>query len=284
MSKQSIAAVIGLIVIGSAVSSVSAQSLDEIKKIPLWYTKPTTAIAVVKDRVYREAPILKFDEYRPAGVKGKLPTVILVHGDAKPDVVRDIKDWSIYVSYGRLLASRGFATIIFNHRSSEDFSKLHDAAADVESMMKYIQAHAEALGIDEGTLSVWAFSAGGPYLAPMFRAPPHGIRCFLAFYAVMGIPDTTVSPELREEFSPAAALPQNFAVPIFIARAGRDDPAFNKLNDTFLAKAIEKNAAIQIVNYPSGQHAFDMFDDGPETRGVITEALAFLKANTAHRP
>ncbi len=285
MAKQSIAAVVALIVISNAVSSVRGQSLEEVKRLLLLYPKPVAAIAVTKDRVYREAPALKFDEYRPAGVKGKLPAVILIHGDAPPDVLKDIKDWAVYVSYGRLLASRGFVAIIFNHRSSEEFSKLHESASDVDRMVKYIQTHAETLGIDAEALSVWAFSAGGPYLAPLFRATPHGVRCFLAFYAVMGIPESaTASPELREEFSPAAALPQNFAVPIFVARAGRDDPSFNKLNDGFLIKAIEKNAAIRIMNYQSGQHAFDIFDDQPETRRVITEALAFLKANTARHP
>jgi len=39
-----------------------------------------------------------------------------VSGDAPWEILKDLKDWGVYVSYGQLAAATGFVGVTFNHR------------------------------------------------------------------------------------------------------------------------------------------------------------------------
>jgi acetyl esterase/lipase len=71
-------------------------------------------------------------------------------------------------------------------------------------------------------------------------------------------------------------------VPLFVARAGRDEmPGLNDAMDRFVRTAIAANQPLTFVNHPSGPHAFDLFDDSAASRGVIRQALSYLRAHLA---
>jgi hypothetical protein len=70
-------------------------------------------------------------------------------------------------------------------------------------------------------------------------------------------------------------LPQN--LPLFLARAGRDNPQLNETIDGFVARALAHNLPLTFVNHPTAPHAFDIFDDSEATREIVRQALAFMR-------
>jgi hypothetical protein len=59
---------------------------------------------------------LAMDLYLPAGRDpGALPAVLLVHGEAPPELLRGVLGWGQYQGWGRLLAGEGLAGVAFEH-------------------------------------------------------------------------------------------------------------------------------------------------------------------------
>ena len=52
---------------------------------------------------------LAMDAYLPAGraLGTRVPAVLLVHGEANPDLLRGVRGWGQYTGWGRLLADQG---------------------------------------------------------------------------------------------------------------------------------------------------------------------------------
>ena len=52
---------------------------------------------------------LAMDAYPPAGraFGTRVPAVLLVHGEANPDLLRGVRGWGQYTGWGRLLAGQG---------------------------------------------------------------------------------------------------------------------------------------------------------------------------------
>jgi hypothetical protein len=66
-------------------------------------------------------------------------------------------------------------------------------------------------------------------------------------------------------------------IPLFIARAGRDEmPGLNATIDRFVPAAIARAMSITLANHPTGPHSFDLLDDSPTTRAIVRQILAFL--------
>ncbi len=67
-------------------------------------------------------------------------------------------------------------------------------------------------------------------------------------------------------------------VPLFVARAGRDEmPHLNDTIDRFLARALETNLPVTLVNHSTGPHAFDIVDDSDASRAVIRQIVAHMQ-------
>ena len=88
---------------------------------------------------------------------------MFIHGDGPPDVIRDIKDWGQYVSWGELLASTGIAAVTFNHRSSRGGTRMHDVASDIDAALDYVASNAEEWNLDASRLGLWSCSMGVPF-------------------------------------------------------------------------------------------------------------------------
>jgi acetyl esterase/lipase len=240
---------------------------------------------VERGRVYAspEGEPLTMDVYRPAAAAPRLPLVLLVHGGPVPKL--GAKNMGVFTSYGRMLAASGFAASVFDHRFLSP-DRLEDAAGDVASALAHVRDHADELGIDPDRLAFWVFSGGGPFLSLALRGAPPYIRAALAFYAALDIrekpPGSTaaVSDDVRAAFSPAHQVRAEAGrtPPLFVARAGLDHPFLNASIDRFVAEALAANAEIDVMNHPTGRHAFDILDDDERSREIIARAIDFLKA------
>ena len=237
----------------------------ELVKLPVVYRLPGMEdIKVFPNLKYSDSdnPLLLMDVYAPADFSAgeQRPVVMLIHGGGatayKP------KDWGIFQSWGRLIAASGLIGVTFTHRMGYPEPFLAEASADLRNAMSFVQTNAQSWNADGDRIGLVAFSAGGPLLAVPVRDKMPCVRCLLAFYAFL-------------DMEPPA-------VPMFIARAGRDAvPGLNEAMDRFIAMALGASAPLTVINHPVGEHGFDLQQDDDRSREIIRAALEFM---TTHLP
>ena len=240
---------------------------------------------VRKDIPYKSTDqgALLLDIYLPRDVGNQpLPAVMLVSGNAAPELMRDAKDWGSYVSAGQLLAASGMIGVSFNKRTWQDLDGLEEAATDVEDAIDYVRAHAADLGVDPDRMALWVFSAGPPAgLRHALRDTPPYLRCLVVYYGVMDLRQSAEGAEEEHRlpaFSPVTYLERNAgAMPrMLLVRAGQDNPRLNDTVDRFVTGALKHNAPLELINFPVGHHAFDILDDVPQSRRILARTLSFL--------
>jgi acetyl esterase/lipase len=102
---------------------------------------------------------LRFDHYRPLGVEGSTPALVMVHGGAWIS-----GDPSQAAGHGLHLARLGIATISISYR----LAPVHRFPAplhDVRRGIRWIRAHADELGVDPDRLVLLGLSAGAHLVA-----------------------------------------------------------------------------------------------------------------------
>lgn len=233
---------------------------------------------------------LRADVYSPnnkRGGKGR-PAVIFIHGGRVPPNLRTTpKDWGVFISYGQLAAASGFVGVTFNHRFYT-WDSLNDSRADVADLIAYLRDNAQTLGVDKDRIVLWAASAGGLFLSQTLRDAPPYVRCLVSFYGELDLQNMrkaappSVSDETLREHSPIYHLGKNRKgiPPMFIARAGLDNPDLNDGADRFVKAALSNNLSIELMNHAEGHHGFDVDDDNDRSREIIKRAVEFIKAHS----
>jgi acetyl esterase/lipase len=216
-----------------------------------------------------------------------LPAVVLIHGGPIAPQMSP-KDWGIYQSLGQLVAASGLVAVTFNHRFHGP-SMLVEAAGDVRDLIRHVRENGKSYGIDADRIALWAFSGGGPFLSSALREAPEHVKALVAYYAVMDLQErppgiapgspNDLTDETRRAYSPVYQLATSgrTAPPILVGRAGLDNPWLNAGIDRFVAKALERNASIEVLNHETGRHGFDILDDDDRTREILERTLQFLR-------
>jgi acetyl esterase/lipase len=260
-------------------------TLDEFKAMRIVESVPgmERLTPAHKNRTYKKVGNLnlQMDVYSSIAARGneRRPAIIFVPGDAPWELLKDIKDWGVFVSYGQLAAATGFVGVTFNHRSTEKFAKIRDVAADVDDLVDYVRSNAASLNIDENKICVWAFSAGGPFIRTVLKEKPAFVRCVVAYYSMMGIPKGAAPDEIVKEFTLSNYLSQEpqKVPPVMIVRAGKDVAFINDSMDEFVLGAIKQNISIEFINYVEGVHGFDVENNNERTREIIRRTMEFVK-------
>ena len=157
---------------------------------------------------------------------------------------------------------------------------------DLQALLQHVRANAESLGIDAGRIGVWACSAHVPMaLSVLMGQPREFLKCAALCYGYMldldgatGVAEAATAWRFINASAGKSVddLPQN--VPLFIARAGRDQFAgLNHALDRFLSKAVARNLPVTFANHPEGPHAFDLDHDSETSREIIRLILGFLR-------
>lgn len=119
------------------------------------------------------------------------------------------------------------------------------------------------------------------------------MKALAAYYAAMDLQErppglapgapNDLSDETRRAYSPAyqVATSARPLPPIFVGRAGLDNPWLNGSIDRFVQKAFERNVSIEVMNHAEGRHGFDILDDDDRSREILLRTLAFLKTRLA---
>jgi dienelactone hydrolase len=190
-----------------------------------------------------------------------VPAVLLVHGEADPELLRGVRGWGQYIGWGRLLADQGIAGVAFEHRAILD-AGFEAVAAEVNAALAAVRERAGDLSVDPDRIGVAAFSAGVVLTTPVLAGAAERIRCAALCYGPLS------------DLEPDPALP-----PLLVVRAGQDDPELNRTIDEFVAAADQRGLAVELVHQPDGHHAFDVADDSDASREVIGRVLGFLRGH-----
>ncbi len=170
------------------------------------YRNPTPGRAVVlqipgmhrakvqRNIVYRTAPRLRMDVYRPRGARGRLPAVLL--GGGRHSAQR--------IGWAQLIAASGMSAVAVDIRSE----------SDVPAALAFVRAHARKLGIDPSRLcSLWFSTA--PTLSQLTA-----LRCTVVYYAFLGGDPATVPPMLIVKAGRDERAGINDSIDSFEAAAG----------------------------------------------------------------
>ena len=265
------------------------------------YTLPGMYEAIEqKDIVYKtvNGDDLLMDVYYPSDYEGetRLPAVIFVHGDGPEEFLRTIKDSGAYISWGQLAAASGLIGVTFNHRSSNQLTRLYEVAKDVDDAVNYVRDNHRSLGVNADRLCIWTASAGAPFgLRTVLHEDASHMRCIVSYYGIadlavyydnsddmpgaIGEPLPVLTQEVLDEFSAATRINtmQSSIPPMLIVRAGLDYPALNRSIDRLVMAAIAKNVSLDFLNHATGHHAFDILDDNIRSREIIQATLDFMK-------
>jgi acetyl esterase/lipase len=245
----------------------------------------SSAYAVETDLPYRtrDGDTLRMDVFRPAGRSGEaVPGVLFVHGGYLPDSISG-KDTGAYQSYGKFVTKAGVAGIVFSHglTGPEAFQR---SRRDVDAAVRFVRHNASRLGIDPSQLCLAHYSAGGAFLAPFLADRPEWLRCVALYYPVLrpGLMETlaggTVTDSQRTGLDPFPHVgPWEDAPALFLAEAGKDDPAINAVLRRFHDRTIEAGWPVEYWNHPTGPHGFDVFHPSPRSRAILFRTRRFFE-------
>lgn len=252
---------------------------------PVLFQLPGTAdVAVRREIEYRrtDAGSLTMDLYH-AGAGA--PAVIMAVGysdvGARTVIGCAAKDMEAFVGWARLIAASGMTAIAYCNGG--------DPSPDLDALLEYVRTNARDLGVDPSRIGLWACSGHVPTaLSALIRsASAERISCAALLYGyTMDLDGAAHVAEAANTFRFRNAcagrtiddLPAE--VPIFVARAGRDEmPGLNTALDRFVAAALARNLPIALANHPTGVHAFDLYDDGTQAAATIRQTLGFLRAH-----
>jgi acetyl esterase/lipase len=258
---------------------------DIARRVVLYSLDGADAATVRRDVEYAttDAGPLTMDVYRPPGSSEdeRLPCVVIVAGYPDAGFERFVgckfKDMGSSVSWCRLLAASGLVAIAYANR---------EPVADLHALLDYIRQSSAALGVDASRIGVWASSGNVPLALSLLMEGHEYLRCAALCYGLtLDLDGDTSVADAAGTFgfvNPTGGksvedLPAH--VPLLLARAGRDEfPRLNEAMDRFVAAALACNLPITLVNHPTAPHAFDLVDDGDETRRVVRQVLAFLRS------
>lgn len=262
-------------------------TVEQIARTPVVYTLPGMEdVRVRRDLTFQseDGQELAMDLYQPNSSTG-LPhaSVVLVVGYPEPGVQRvlgcGLRETGSAISWARLIAASGLTAVVYSNRQPE---------ADLRAVLSHLVSHADDLGIDRGKFGIWASSGSGPLaLSQLLTTNMSRPRCAALLYPLLmdldGATGVGQSSATWGFVNPCAGRTLSdlaLDVPILIARAGQDQiPHLNETLDRFTAAAFQANRPLTVVNHPNGPHAFDLFDDSPQTHRIVRAVLTFLQSH-----
>ncbi len=228
---------------------------------------------------------LEADIYIPPGLSrgSKLPLVILTNN--YPDVVWNKnsgvchKDWQMIISWAELIAASGMIAVTYQTLYSQSES---------DSLISYLSRNADKFNIDIDRIAVFGCSANALAAQSLLQNDSYNIRCAVLYYGLLLTPDQKYFEEINSaqnsfgfyfsDLNQVDDIPSD--IPILVTRAGKDkNPLILMTIDHFLNEAVKSNAKITFINYPEGQHDFDILDDTENSRLIIRQTVDFLTAH-----
>lgn len=228
---------------------------------------------------YREDSPVSMDIYYPEQRAGLLPAVILVTGFPDPGYQSMLgmkqKEVMWYVSWARLLAASGLIAVTYSNQ---------DPVRDIDALLAHLHDKGTNLGIDKTSIGIMSMSANvSNGLRVLMSDFP--IQCAVFWYGFtmdVGGSETVTEASRAFGFATPADTGDEFPAraPMLLIRAGKDEnPGLNEAMDRFVAEALRRNAPLSLLNYPGGNHCFDILDKSETSMKAVRTALEFLRCH-----
>ena len=166
------------------------------------------------------------------------------------------KDWGIYKTWPRLIATQGMIGVSMQADSADPTESMRRALAFLAS------AHAPA-GVDGQRVGVYAASANVTNTSRMlFGAnPPQNVRAAVLYYGNVPV------DSLRRD------------LPVLFVTAASDAPRMGAPLDSLWKRVIAAGAP-WTLEFAAGQpHAFDAFADNDDARRIVQRTIAFWRSH-----
>lgn len=195
---------------------------------------------------------LQMDVYRPRAASRPAPALVFFNLATGPQ-----RSSLFYKSWAQVAAAQGIVAIL------PDLSAENEAQ-QLDALLKHLSANGLGLGINPDAIAVFAGSGNVSRSLPLLQDQKRTtVRAAVLYYG------TSTASTFRSD------------LPMLLVRAGLDRPPLNASIDEFVKRALDTNAPLSVLNYPSGHHAFEILDDSPATRRVIDDTIAFVKQATS---
>jgi tetratricopeptide (TPR) repeat protein len=190
---------------------------------------------------------------RPAGVK--VPVVVFVNGVGLPA----LKDWTIYRSWGRLVAAAGMAAVTFEARRPT-------VDADIAALFAALGEKGASWSVDPDRVAMWSCSGNVPAALRYAMGTAPGVRALVAYYGA------SVVDRIRAD------------LPVLLVRAGRDNAELLDGEALLAGGAIGANAPWTVLDVPAMPHAFDALVDDAASRDIVRQTVEFLAFHLHPQP
>lgn len=197
------------------------------------------------------------DIFTPANAKptDKFPAVIFFNSAGEPPIGK-AKDWGIYQTFPRLVATQGMVGISM----TVDSTRIQDC---LRAVFDFIEREGAKHNIDATRLGTYAASAnvtqGANYL--MSETAAKGIKAAVLYYG--GVPNMAYRKDL----------------PVLFVVAETDFTRNPQQYASLWQKVSESRAPWTVMFASRMPHAFDAFADNDESRRIIQQTLNFWKTN-----
>lgn len=252
----------------------------------------TGSVGVRRDVEYPPGGGRTMDLYRPPDQRPDepRPAVVIVAGYPDPGFERfagcKFKQVGWTVSWAELIAASGLVAVTYANR---------EPAADLDHLLDHLRDEAGPLGIDAGRLGLLAGSGNGPLaLSALMQTGREELQCAALCYPYTldpvggetddagGVAEAAATFGFANPCAGKSAADLSPGTRLLIVRAGDDQtPGLNATLDPFVADALACGLPLSLANHPSGPHAFDLLDDGAESRAILRQVLAFLEISLA---
>ena len=251
------------------------------------------------DVVYAEVDgvPLRYDHYRPLGRTGPVPAVVFVHGGGW---MRG--DPSQAAANALHFARRGIATVAISYRLAPGH-RFPAPLDDVRRGLRWIRAHADALGIDAGRLALLGVSAGAhlamlthlagtlPELAPdlpaELRDVPETVRAVVAHYGPFDLGrrrsemvDGLLGPRVEDPAWTRLASPVAHAArataPVLLIHGTADALVSWRESERMHAALLDAGKESQLLLLEGAPHAFQVNWRGEANQRANAAMDAFL--------
>lgn len=248
--------------------TVSFAQGDMFKKHLVYQEQTMNSIKPTKI-VYRDT--LEADVYFPIMkvATKKFPCVIFVSSFAGIN----FRSIQVYIDWAKLMAANGIIGVVYETNSpSLDFDKLTE----------YLISNDETLHVDKNKMGIWSCS-GNSLLALNKVNASSQFKCHSIYYGLTTTFNSQYLDEVKEMskkngFTFFVDSEYTSKTPTFIVRAGKDNWTIILSSiDEFVNLLLTRNIPFELINYPEGQHAFDILDDNETSKQIVIKTIEFFK-------
>lgn len=255
-------------------------------------------IRVVRDLVYKQAggrPLM-FDAYYPFGVEHepelRLPAIILVSGQAAPEVMPRLRNMRFVTTSAQAIAARANRiVIVYDIRSvlapgatGNEQKAMPDVAADLDDLIRHLREHADTLQLDRDSLAILARSAGGTYgiRAAWLGERPYIKAVSLQYTDIAGadLRDSGLDPSFIAEVTPVDLVQRpGKRAPLLLVTMQHDFFYDAKAVAALTDAAAKGGTTIEHVHLPNSDHGYDVTNDTEESRAAFLRTILFLRSH-----